>query len=509
MDDLEPEDSYGEQEPLLNRNTGMTDQTTDNLHHHQQDGYERQGLGGERSLSKAVNAAGDDDFIGLRAHSSTFWLAAFTMLWASFCYGMLFGSLSPVLAGDCEGTGDDTPPSCPECFNCDMDLSEQRLSFWILVGPLSTVLLGPLGGAGLDRLGHRQMMTAAGLIYMAGWAALALTPGSRGLWSTKVEADLERQSWASVLFIFGGRLLSWGGFALGAGVPAIYLVETAQPQHRGLVGGSCQLAIMLGTLAEFSLGAVVSSWRLLYAINGLAFVPCLLLVTCIPPSPRWLNMNNVRKRLKLQQQLGGAGSLVTEFVAHDAAEVKHALSRFYLPELDLATLFAEIVPQQTLLGEDGAAAAHGQPGGDASDEVTDGGCCSSCRFSANQWQVLQQLRTPVIMCAFLAVSMQLCPGGTVVVLFSGPILEGFAPGRRNVVALLCNAAALPGCLLALAFADKFGRRKLLILSAVGQCIASVALGTFFLLKTREISFLQGGDLTALGKEIKLAAFPID
>ena len=43
------------------------------------------------------------------------------------------------------------------------------------------------------------------------------------------------------------------------GVPGIYLAEVAQPQHRGAVGGGCQLAIMLGTLAEFGLGAVVTA----------------------------------------------------------------------------------------------------------------------------------------------------------------------------------------------------------------------------------------------------------
>jgi MFS family permease len=141
------------------------------------------------------------------------------LLWASFCYGMLFGSLSPVLAADCEGA-DDQPATCPECFNCDMGLSQQQLSLWILIGPLPTVLLGPLGGAALDRLGHRWMIVVGGLIYVVGWAALALTPGPRGIWRGQEETNLE-QSWVAVLFIFSGRLLSWGGFALAAGVVAV------------------------------------------------------------------------------------------------------------------------------------------------------------------------------------------------------------------------------------------------------------------------------------------------
>jgi MFS family permease len=94
--------------------------------------------------------------------------------------------------------------------------------------------------------------------------------------------------------------------------------------------------------------------------------------------------------------------------------------------------------------------------------------------------------------------MQLCPGGTVAVLFSGPILEGFAPDRRNTIALLCNAAALPGCLIALYLADRVrvGRRSLLMASGVGQALGSLALGLFVMLKTRNISFLEGEDLSA-------------
>jgi hypothetical protein len=174
---------------------------------------------------------------------------------------------------------------------------------------------------------------------------------------------------------------------------------------------------------------------------------------------------------------GGLCSVGSEAVALDDADVMHALARLYRPNVDLAPLKAEFAAQPT-----------------ASEPDSDGsGCCTP-----DGWHALLQLRTPVTMCALLAVAMQLCPGGTVVVLFSGPILEGFAPERRNAVALLCNAAALPGCLLALAFADRLGRRKLLISSAVGQCFASVALGTFFLLKTRDsVSFLQGEDLTVL------------
>ena len=94
-------------------------------------------------------------------------------------------------------------------------------------------------------------------------------------------------------------------------------------------------------------------------------------------------------------------------------------------------------------------------------------CCSSCKL--------------IPYCSVMG--WQLCPGGTVAVLFSGPIIEGFAD-NRNLAATLCNAAALPGCVLALLLADRVGRLKLLVVSAAGQAAAAAALAFFFLVKTR-------------------------
>eukprot|EP01052_Picozoa_sp_SAG31_P006258 SAG31_NODE_285_length_18479_cov_9.871980_23_plen_125_part_00 len=98
----------------------------------------------------------------------------------------------------------------------------------------------------------------------------------------------------ALAFIFAGRLLTWGGFGMVCGVPAIYLAEVTPPQLRGAVGTSTQFAVMLGTLAEFGAGAFVSSWRILYCLNGVAFVPVLLMVLLTPTSPHWLRQRAIK-----------------------------------------------------------------------------------------------------------------------------------------------------------------------------------------------------------------------
>ena len=442
--------------------------------------------------------------VGWRALSGTFWLSVLTMLWASFCFGMLFGSLSPVLANDCYGP--DGNLVCPECLNCDLGLATEpgRQAFWILVGPLSTVLLGPVGVAALDRRGHRLILFCGGTLYCLGWLLAVATPGERGFWRPRAEGP--ELGW-TYSFIFGGRLLTWAGFATMCGVPMLYLAEITPQELRGAVGAGCHLAVILGTLTEFGVGAILVSWRWLYAINGLAFVPCMLLVGCIPTSPRWLHSAHLRRRRE-------AGISAPETIAEDETEVHRALARLYSPFVDLTPLFAEIVTDLRT-GEHenptSAVVGHAEDGSDVGDsgvvlgssgrQVAGKGCSglAGCciPMTAQEQVAFRQLKTPIAMCALLSMTMQLSPGGTIVVLFSGPILEGFAPVERNMIALLCNAAALPGALLALFLAGRVGRRKLLITSALGQCLAALALGTLFLLKIRKLSLLEGRDLTML------------
>ena len=92
---------------------------------------------------------------------------------------------------------------------------------------------------------------------------------------------------------------------------------------------------------------------------------------------------------------------------------------------------------------------------------------------------LRQARLSLVMCGTVALVMQLCPGGTAAVQFSGPILGGFAPELRNVIALLCNMVALPGSVLAFFLVDCAGRLKLLLVSALGQAAAAFGLAYVF------------------------------
>ena len=410
---------------------------------------------------------------GRRELSARFWLAALTMTWASFSFGMLFGSLSPVLGAPdaCAAGAGGAPPTCPGCFNCDLSLSTATQSWWILVGPLGTVALGPVGGAGLDRWGHRAMLLVGGLVYVAGWACFALTPGASGLWGRQRGADDLRTD--ALLLIFAGRMLTWSGFAFMAGVPGIYLAEVSPPRLRGAAGASCAIAIMIGTLAEFGLGAVLLQWRQLYLANGLAFLPVPLLALCLPPSPRWLQGRLTRRNQLLYREQGRHPTPLQR--TEQVETIRLAVRRLYAAEESRDAVVEGVVAEIT----GGGAAQESEREKEAEPS------------GGESWEKVWELRLPVCMCGVLAVVMQLCPGGTAAVQFSGPILDGFAAEQRNLIALVCNAAALPGCLLALMLTDRVGRLRLLLASAVGQAAASLCLGFFFFVKTRDPSWWHG------------------
>ena len=173
---------------------------------------------------------------------------------------------------------------------------------------------------------------------------------------------------------------------------------------------------MLGTLAEFAVGTVLTDWRLLYAANGAAFVPVLLAAVCIPASPRWLQQRSTRARRDQRQkeQLQRphtvrkaepdwapttgppvkSGRLATE--AKEAA-VRGALARLYADGPGRAARVERELDELT------AAAAEAEAAEEAAHaEAGTGG--------RRRWAAMWRLRQPVAMCSALAVTMQVTNG---------------------------------------------------------------------------------------------------
>src|SRR5437588_1131569 len=141
---------------------------------------------------------------------------------------------------------------------------------------VAALLLGAMIGAGFagrlaDRLGRRNLIIAAAIIFTVGALLAALAPTVEVLIAAR--------------FIIG---LAVGAAAL---VVPLYLAEIAPTEVRGAIASLNQLMIVGGILAAFIVNAILASsanWRLML---GLAAVPSLVLLVgmlFMPETPRYL-----------------------------------------------------------------------------------------------------------------------------------------------------------------------------------------------------------------------------
>ena len=141
---------------------------------------------------------------------------------------------------------------------------------------VAALLLGAMIGAGFagrlaDRLGRRNLIIAAAIIFTVGALLAALAPTVEVLIAAR--------------FIIG---LAVGSAAL---VVPLYLAEIAPTEIRGAIASLNQLMIVGGILAAFVVNAILASsgdWRLML---GLAAVPSLILLVgmlFMPETPRYL-----------------------------------------------------------------------------------------------------------------------------------------------------------------------------------------------------------------------------
>jgi SP family sugar:H+ symporter-like MFS transporter len=141
---------------------------------------------------------------------------------------------------------------------------------------VASLLLGAMIGAACagrlaDRVGRRNLIIAAAVVFTGGALLAAFAPGVWVLIAAR--------------FIIG---LAVGSAAL---VVPLYLAEIAPTEVRGAIASLNQLMIVCGILAAFIVNAILASsgnWRLML---GLAAVPSLILLVgmlFMPETPRYL-----------------------------------------------------------------------------------------------------------------------------------------------------------------------------------------------------------------------------
>jgi len=285
-------------------------------------------------------------------------------------------------------------------------------------------LVGSLvGGALSDEFGRKRTMLFAGALFTFGAAVQWSAPD------------------AATLVI--GRFIVGVGVGVAAVAAPLYAAELAPATLRGRFISSYQLAITLGIFLAYLVNAQLADGRLLAssawrAMLGAAAAPglaLLLFALIAPESPRWLMMKNRR------------------------AEAQ-AVSRKVEPEVDVGGHLGSI---EEALRKDQVAASWGEVFG-------------------REW------RRPLMVAIGLAVFQQIT-GINAIIYYANQIFAsaGFATeaSRAIVTTWAIGGVNVVATVIAIAFIDQVGRRKLLLAGLIGMGVSLVVVGLAFRFTAQE------------------------
>ena len=342
---------------------------------------------------------------------------------------------------DAAGSGSAARPdeaACPECLNCEMNLSVQLVSIFTSFTSLLGIPAALLGGGLVDFCGRRNALALASAGMILGWALQDLAPAPPAPDTPPSGARLLPQlATPTAALLFSGRGIAALSSTIQILAGSVWIAESCPAEVRGSVMTCISFGWNFGSLGVYALGAAFA-WRGLALGGALIGVVTLLNSAAVVESPRWLAS---RKGM---------------------AAAEGALRKLRPPDARLTHTLAEI---RESLDESGGSAAAGD--GKTAPGQAGQGCCSTV--------------TATLLMAAVPLS-----GVFAVFNFAGEILSAIFPAHRNaasVVVPLVGAVGVVGVSLG---SDRVGRRPMLLVSALGMAICMAALGLYYRCHTSHV-----------------------
>jgi MFS transporter, SP family, arabinose:H+ symporter len=182
--------------------------------------------------------------------------------------GLLFGFDTAVIAGT------------THALTAEYQLSAEALGFTVSSALWGTVISSMTSGIPGDRLGARDTLRIAAVMYVLSALGCALAFNLPTL----------------ILFRFIGGL----GIGCSSVLGPVYIAEIAPAKWRGRLVGLFQVNIVVGILLAYfsnyfigTLGLGAAEWRWKLGVSGIPAVAFLVMLFGIPRSPRWLVARNL------------------------------------------------------------------------------------------------------------------------------------------------------------------------------------------------------------------------
>ncbi|KAF6127223.1 solute carrier family 2 member 8 [Phyllostomus discolor] len=189
-------------------------------------------------------------------------LAAFAAALGPLSFGFALGYSSPAI------------PSLRRAAPPAPQLDDEAASWFGAIVTLGAAAGGVLGGWLVDRIGRKLSLLFCTVPFVTGFAVIT---AAQDVWT-----------------LLGGRLLT--GLACGTAslVAPVYISEIAYPEVRGLLGSCVQLMVVTGILLAYLAGWILD-WRWLAVLGCVPPSFMLLLMCCMPETPRFLLTRHQRQ----------------------------------------------------------------------------------------------------------------------------------------------------------------------------------------------------------------------
>lgn len=182
-------------------------------------------------------------------------LAAFAAALGPLSFGFVLGYSSPAI------------PSLRRAAPPAPRLDNDATSWFGAIVTLGAAVGGVLGGWLVDRAGRKLSLLLCTVPFVAGFAIIT---AAQNVW-----------------MLLGGRLLTGLACGVASLVAPVYISEIAYPEVRGLLGSCVQLMVVTGILLAYLAGWVLE-WRWLAVLGSVPPTFMLLLMGCMPETPRFL-----------------------------------------------------------------------------------------------------------------------------------------------------------------------------------------------------------------------------
>ncbi|KAI8051470.1 major facilitator superfamily domain-containing protein [Syncephalis plumigaleata] len=258
-----------------------------------------------------------------------------------------------------------------------------------------------------------------------------------------------------------GRWLAGFGSAVAVVVVPLWLTELAPVEQRGMIGVMNQLGIVVGILAAQILGLFLSSsfvWRYILLAPGLLGIIQLVMMPICPDTRSQFLEEEEAERAR-HRSLRGQRRL------RRAQHHHHRRRRSDLSDTAMATHDADVDTEDPY-------ASDTPPTPRASRLMR------RLRSPSRPFTLAMLVRRPYLrpmLAVLLCLLGQQFSGINAVMYYSTPILSAVMPSQAALISVYISIANLVVTLLAARFMDRYGKRKLLLYSIFGMCLASLLL----------------------------------